>query len=200
MIQTEQIVNLPRIHTDKELKPRMCGHTAPRSVLADALNKLRHNRAAQCPRQTLAGEAATAPLRLHSQGKNAVQHVRRERRGFPRRISRCTVSLCAETAGGECATFQQAWSLHSSRIKGHLADISRSGLSMTLGRSLELGQSLCIKIENPLFNHSLIAVAQVVRQQPDDKGSWTVMCRFAKPLDLEQIEFFGRHLFTARVV
>jgi len=81
-----------------------------------------------------------------------------------------------------------------------MVDISRSGLSMTLGRQLELGQSVCMKIENPLFGHYLIAVAEVVRQQPDGEGHWTVMCRFAKPLEFEQIEFFGCHLFTARVV
>ncbi len=197
MIDTEQIITPSPLGSHEKAEPDVAQAGAPHSALAHALKILAQK---QPLRSSQPPSAAANRLKIHDTPAANVQQQRRDRRAFPRRISRCTVSLCADTGGGEDSLFQRAWTLHSSQIKGRMVDISRSGLSMTLGRSLELGQSVCMKIENPLFGHRLIAVAEVVRQQPDGQGHWTVMCRFAKPLEFEQIEFFGCHLFTARVV
>ncbi len=168
---------------------------APHSPLAHALNRLAQKRLWPCVPVTSAKE--TSPAESEHQ---SLRRTRHDRRRFPRRISRCSVTVCAGTHSVDGSSFQQAWLLHSSRIKGRLSDISRNGLAMTLGRPLEVGQLLCMKIENPLFSHRLITVSEVVRQQPDEHGNWLVMCRFANPLEPEQIQFFGQHLFTARVV
>ncbi|TWU13651.1 PilZ domain protein [Symmachiella macrocystis] len=197
MIDTKQIITPSSLNTNEKGEQDSVQTTAPRSALAHALKTLAQKRPTRTPQPP---SVAANPVIIHHTAAPSVQPPRQDRRAFPRRISRCTVSLCADTGGGEDSLFKRAWTLHSSQIKGRMVDISRSGLSMTLGRSLELGQSICMKIENPLFNHRLIAVAEVVRQQPDGWGNWTVMCRFARPLEFEQIEFFGCHLFTARVV
>lgn len=197
MIDTQQILTPSSLGSCEKVEPGVVQAGAPHSALAHALKILAQKqpqRASQPP------SAAANRVKIHDTPAPNVQPQRLDRRAFPRRISRCTVSLCADTGGSENSLFQRAWTLHSSQIKGRMVDISRSGLAMTLGRSLELGQSVCMKIENPLFGHRLIAVAEVVRQQPAGQGHWTVMCRFAKPLEFEQIEFFGCHLFTARVV
>ncbi len=67
---------------------------------------------------------------------------------------------------------------------------------MMLGRQLSMQKVVCLRITNPIFDHSLIVEGKIIRQQLISDDHWQVMCQFDKPLDYEQIEFLGSHLFT----
>jgi len=166
------------------------------SALAGALGKLA---AKTPPAPTVKPTAAAQPqqeYRLHPErGK-----FREERRAYPRRVSRCIVSLCQLGPMEQQGHLPLSWHLHNSNTRGHVAEISRNGLCVTLGRPMELKEHLCLKITNPMSGRNIIANATVVRQEAAGEGKWRVMCKFDRLLEFQQVDHFGQYLFNSNLV
>jgi len=149
---------------------------------------------------TILCEGATT-VESNSQGKsdsNLAPHV--DRRFFPRRASRCRVTICRLFEHANNSAFRNSWRLHSSRLCGQLSDISRSGIAFSTGQPLHVNESLLIRITNPMYDRSLVVRADVQRLGRKEDENWLVVCRFQKALSFDEVQFFGSHLFRTAVV
>ncbi len=118
-----------------------------------------------------------------------------ERREFPRREGNCKVGLYRLTEEDWSLTPQQIeWRLHSTTLKGTLADLSLNGAALLLSHPLPADETVILRLICPRRDRHLDQQAQVIRSLPDAGGKSKVMCQFTKKLSLEQVTFFSRFL------
>ena len=136
----------------------------------------------------------------HSVSWGSSSRFNGERRGYPRRASRCFVTICRPQDEVDSSAYRQAWKMHNSRIRGQLADISRSGISFLSWHPFKIGEPLRLRITNPLYDLSIETTGHVLRQEHAADGSWHAICHFEEALSYQQIDFFGKHLFVTDIV
>lgn len=117
-----------------------------------------------------------------------------DRRAFPRRDGNCRVSLVRLSGENQSLTPQQIeWRLHSTTLKGTLADISLNGAAVLLKDPLPVGEALVLRLFCPRRDRNLDQQAFVLRNLPEE-GESKVICQFTNKLTLEQVSYFGRFL------
>lgn len=120
-----------------------------------------------------------------------------DRRAFPRRDGNCKVSVVRISGANQSLTSQQIeWRLHSTALKGTLADISLNGASVVLKDPLPIGETVVLRLFSPRSDRHLDQHALVLRNLPED-GESKVICQFTSKLSLEQVSDFSRFLNTS---
>ncbi len=133
--------------------------------------------------------------------QHAVRSVS-DRRAFPRRTSGCIACVCriSQADGGTVTLQEQEWQLHSSQLRGELANISMNGVTFMLSESLPIDEVVALRLTNVILDRSIDVNAQVLRVVPTDSGNWRITCRFCENLTFKQINEFGRSLFQSDFV
>jgi hypothetical protein len=117
-----------------------------------------------------------------------------DRRAFPRRGGNCRVAVVRLSGENQSLTPQQIeWRLHSTSLKGTLADVSLNGAAVLLKDPLPVGETLVLRLFCPRRDRNLDQQAFVVRNLPED-GESKVICQFTSKLTLEQVSYFSRFL------
>lgn len=117
-----------------------------------------------------------------------------DRRAFPRRDGNCRVAMIRLSQENQSLTPQQIeWRLHSTSLKGMLADISLNGAAVLLKDPLPVGESVVLRLYCPRQDRNLDQHASVLRNLPED-GESKVICQFVSKLTLEQVTSFSRSL------
>ncbi len=123
----------------------------------------------------------------------------RDRRAFPRRPSECGVAVFRLSERGHVGA-QHDWLLHGTKVRGELLDVSMNGVAFLIGRPVERGETLLLRLHNRRTNYVADCRADVLRALPTDDKRWKVVCRFARHLTFEQVCALGRQLFETAVV
>jgi len=123
-----------------------------------------------------------------------------DRRRFPRRTSQCGVIVHPYKNGEPINRQQTAWTLHSSRLKGELIEISFSGVAFWLPCPLEPLSRAMLRITHPRLDDGLDVAVKVLRSSSMDQGRWEIACRLEERLTLAQIQAVSRHLSLCDVV
>lgn len=121
-----------------------------------------------------------------------------ERRAFPRwpGCSRVIVCRCSNE---EVKTPQQIeWRLHSSPLRGRLANLGLDGAGLILPHELPTGEAIVVRLNCLPRDANLDQHATVVESQPDGEGHYRISCQFANRLTLDQVALFTRFLDSPR--
>lgn len=117
-----------------------------------------------------------------------------DRRAFPRRGGNCRVAVARLSGENQSLTPQQIeWHLHSTTLKGTLADVSLNGAAVLLKDPLPVGEGLVLRLFSPRQDRNLDQQAFVLRNLPEE-GETKVICQFTGKLSLEQVSYFSRFL------
>jgi hypothetical protein len=178
---------------------RLCAE--PSSTAAQQLARTMSDRAQRESGTTKQEFAAHSAFNRHQSDLDG-RHVSSEsdRRTFPRRESGSQVSICRERELKNVSPERISWMLHSSRIKGRLVDISRSGVAFVCPNPIDVDENLWLRISNPTFSNYIDVPARVVRQIFAGNGRWKVNCRFSASLTFEEVHAFGHERFASRYV
>jgi hypothetical protein len=123
-----------------------------------------------------------------------------DRRAFPRRDSECVVSIHRQQNPPENNEQQMDWQLHSSQLKGSLADISMNGVSFLLSEPIERGENIVLRMASHRFNNQVDTEATVLRSFSQGRGQWKVVCQFRRNLTFEEVHNLSRQLFESNLV
>jgi hypothetical protein len=117
-----------------------------------------------------------------------------DRRAFPRREGNCKVSVVRLSGEDQSLTPQQIeWRLHSTSLKGTLADISLNGAAVLLKDPLPIGETVVLRLFCPRRDQHLDQQAFVLRNIPEE-GESKAICQFTNKLSLEAVSDFSRFL------
>jgi hypothetical protein len=123
-----------------------------------------------------------------------------DRRMHPRRDSGCVVALYCWPNDRPVRPQEMAWRLHSAMLTGLLLDISLGGAGFLIPDEVAAGTTVLIRLTNRVLGDQFDTTATIVRSAPAEAGTWRTVCRFTQPLALEQVQRFGRHVFSSSVV
>ncbi len=115
-----------------------------------------------------------------------------ERRLFPRRESGCVVRFVPQVDQGLTPT-SRAWLLHATRHRGHVVDISRSGICFTAPSPSSPGSQLWLRIEHRCWSTTVERSVRVVRAVHHD-DLWHIVCCFAPCLSMAEAQSLSRLL------
>ena len=123
-----------------------------------------------------------------------------ERRAFPRRDSGSVAAVHRQAPKESLSPQQMQWLLHAAKTRAAVADISMNGISLVFTERPDRGESILMRLTNPVFDRHIDVAADVLRVTPTGDGCWKVVCRFRSRLTFQQISQFGRQLAQAALV
>lgn len=113
-----------------------------------------------------------------------------ERRRFPRHRSPCVIRVVRHLEQIPPAR-QLEWTIHATRVKGHVLDVSMNGIAFTVPTELCESETIWLRIENRRQDIALDRPARVLRVIPAGEGLWKVTCRFQRPLAMNEVQTIG---------
>ena len=123
-----------------------------------------------------------------------------ERRAFPRRESGCEVLVHRMPSGAIPDPLRLDWLLHSSRLRGHLLDISMNGAAFLIGERVDQNERMSLRFLDGQRRQKIDTKGTVLRVSPGEAGAWKVVCKLDANLSFEEITRLGRSLSTTRFV
>lgn len=122
------------------------------------------------------------------------------RRNLPRHAGGCSVLV--QHLGGERVhdPLRRAWAWHGSPARGDLLDVSLAGIACLMQQPLERGRRIDVRLWNPRRDVRLERSAIVLRCSPVEPDRWKVVCRFATPLGVDDLQWVAQHVLPHPIV
>jgi c-di-GMP-binding flagellar brake protein YcgR len=89
------------------------------------------------------------------------------------------------------AQVQIAQEEQAGRVSAQVCDISIGGANLIANRAFQAGQILSLELPTTVDNELQIVLACVVRVVPNQNGTWSLGCVFARELSAEDLEKVG---------
>jgi|GEM_PF-3027266 len=151
-------------------------------------------------RSTLGGPASPVQPETSAEPQRPVAKNPQDRRAFPRRIGGCVVAVCRRSRESQLTPQHIDWILHRGRLRGHLVDISMNGAAFTLQETVEVGETLLLRITNRNSNRAIDTDAKVLRVAETEHGYWKIYCRLERKLTFDEIRDLGQPPLPSSII
>lgn len=112
----------------------------------------------------------------------------KNRRRFPRHESGCRVQFHRCGINAPHRWSQKDWLLHATSNVGILCDVSMAGLAFSYRDSLEVDETIMLRISSPKLGTQVDTVGRVMRSTDEGDANWTIYCKLDRKLTLDQIQ------------
>lgn len=117
-----------------------------------------------------------------------------------RYIARNPRHLAAEEGGFTCRV-ERDEEQTPREVEGQLADLSRTGVQLTVAEPLEIGEAAMLQLGDPDSPASLRRGAVLRWQQPAGEGAWSLGFEFRREVEWETLgEFFLGNILSTDIV
>ena len=122
-----------------------------------------------------------------------------DRRRFPRHESSAVVRVYLLGERKSLNPIEREWRLHSTPLRGQLADVSMSGVALLMDESVPSGTHLWLRFSKPI-DKSIERTIRVVNVIPQDSGQWQIVGELLQRLSLAEVTRLGEAIFASDCV
>jgi len=135
-----------------------------------------------------------------NEGVDADGSTEDDRRAHPRHRGICLVTVVPVEEDRAVKAEERFWMLHSGQLRGHMIDVSLSGLAFIGDSPIEAEASIFIRMSNYRLGTNLDTSGRVLRCSATEDDRYRIVCTFDYNLSEDQVTTLSKQIFDGQLV